>query len=147
MKDLGEYWYTGRHVLPGVLPVGWLELRQTFSIGEVGAHIIDKLARLAAEKPVNQARGYHRCEFCSKIEIPFIVDGVKCWLGSAEIWLPGRNGELFASPNLIVHYIDKYKYLPPAVYLDAVEELDLSTWGPPPDYGRQLTREVLAQKK
>jgi len=44
-------------------------------------------------------------------------------LGSAEVWVEGRSGRMYASPNLIYHYIRDCGYQPPAEYVQAVLEL------------------------
>lgn len=145
IEDLGEYRYNDRFVLPGVRGVGWLTLGRTFSLGETAPRIIQKLSWLAAMKPVNQTRGFHRCAFCAQGEIPVAAEGVERFLGSAEIWVPGKD-ELFASPDLIVHYVLDHRYSPPESFLDAVENVDLGAWNPPRDYGLELYRQSLERR-
>jgi hypothetical protein len=41
-------------------------------------------------------------------------------LGSAEIRVPGKDGKVYAAPNLIYHYIKDCGYLPPQEFIDAV---------------------------
>jgi hypothetical protein len=41
---------------------------------------------------------------------------------------------MFASPNLIVHYIEAHGYLPPKEYLEALECVDVENWKPSRDY-------------
>jgi hypothetical protein len=145
VEDLGEYRYNGRFALPGVRAIGWLALGQPFPTGELSALVVEKLAWLATMKPINQMRGFHRCEFCTRAEVSIKVEGVERLLGSAEIWVP-VGGELFASPDLLVHYIRDHQYLPPQPFVDAVQALDLRSWDPPRDYGLELYRQSLKQR-
>jgi hypothetical protein len=148
-EDLSEYRYNGRFALPGVLAVGWLTASQPHEQGDISSALGDKTAVLAATKPVNQARGFHRCDLCAAQgkpggEISVSISGVERVLGSAEVWIPGK-GLLFASPDLIVHYIREHRYLPPKPYLDALGDLDLANWDPPKDWGLDLYRASLAK--
>lgn len=145
LKDLGEYKYNNRFVLPGVQSVGWLVVGAPFRTGTLPSEVVEKLKWLAALRPVNQMRGFHRCELCTRAKPQIEVEGVVRVLGSAEIWVPGHV-ELFAAPDLIIHYIQDHQYMPPAVFVDAVKSVDLRTWQPPRDYGLALCRKVLQQR-
>lgn len=136
--DLSSYAYGLPEALPGVRSVGWLDAAHSYDIGPVPSEVIRKLTVLAIQKSVNQMRGYHYCEFCSEERIFVVAEGKKDVLGTAEIWLPDARGGLFASPDLIVHYIDAHQYRPPQEYVEAVQALDLSAWNPPPEYARIL---------
>ncbi|MEN1410142.1 hypothetical protein, partial [Pseudomonas aeruginosa] len=47
-------------------------------------------------------------------------------LGFSEIWIPGvEKGAYFASPSLILHYIEEHDYCPPQMYSEAVMAVDL----------------------
>ena len=68
-------------------------------------------------------RGYSRCELCSQpAEWPITVtsNGKSINLGSAEIRVISKNDKIYASPNLIFHYIVNHQYLPPPEFIDAV---------------------------
>jgi hypothetical protein len=68
---------------------------------------------------VNRTRGYHRCELCPPSESS--ADGhtqAPCEagaypLGDAEIRVRGKDGQVFAAPNLIAHYVAQHSYKPP----------------------------------
>jgi hypothetical protein len=92
--------------------------------------------KLLAKNPVELYRGKHVCELCTElpdIEKPvlsgtMVIDPNCSWLR----WIDSRssNGEIrvrhgnvtFAAPVLIVHYIEEHGYLPPDVFLKAIEE-------------------------
>jgi len=143
IQDLGEYRYNGRFPLRGVRAVGWLSSGQPFRTGVSAPQFLDKLEWLSAMRPINQMRGFHRCEFCAEPEITVVVEGAERTLGSAEIWVPGVD-HLFAAPDLLFHYVRDHAYDPPESFLDAVERLDLRSWDPPRDYGLELYRRSLA---
>jgi hypothetical protein len=68
-------------------------------------------------------RGYHVCEFCDLPVGTFITcqfQGEEIKLGSAEIRVFGSNGRIFASPDLIFHYVRDHHYLPPESFIQAV---------------------------
>jgi hypothetical protein len=70
-----------------------------------------------------QMRGYHVCEFCDLPVGTFITcqfQGEEIKLGSAEIRVFGSNGRIFASPDLIFHYVRDHHYLPPESFIQAV---------------------------
>lgn len=143
IEDLGQYRYNGRFPLPGVCAVGWLSPAYAFPAEQLRlVGFLDKLTRLAAQKHVNQTRGFHRCEFCTQAEIGVESGGVERLLGAAEIWVPGPN-KLFAAPDLVVHYVRDHRYVPPPTFVDAVTTLDLATWNPPRDLGLALYRRSL----
>lgn len=133
MRDLSTYRFHGCDGLPNVLPVGWLSREQPFHKGTVTGTVLRKLTELAVFKSIHFMRGFHPCECCSTREIAAVSGGAAKLLGSAEIWIPGKHG-LYASPNLIVHYIQAHGYQPPSEYLEAVEMLDVDEWIPPRDY-------------
>ncbi|WP_443732102.1 DUF7919 family protein [Streptantibioticus silvisoli] len=43
-------------------------------------------------------------------------------LGMAEIHVEQKDGQAFASPSLILHYVLEHHYLPPAAFCEAVLE-------------------------
>jgi hypothetical protein len=128
-SDLSNYVVDHRS-FPNVKNVGWLDRDHAFNTGDVSEPLRLRLRQLAKAKYTNQSRGFHYCELCSE-EDPR-VDGVR--LGSAEIWVPSSSTEFYASPDLIVHYVDAHAYVPPAEYLDALERLDIDRWYPVEDF-------------
>ncbi|UUQ64641.1 hypothetical protein NLK61_26125 [Pseudomonas fuscovaginae UPB0736] len=41
----------------------------------------------------------------------------------SQLWIPGRE-VIYASPLLILHYIEVHNYLPPAEFISAIEGVD-----------------------
>jgi len=107
-EDLSPYRYiavpTG---LPGVFNIGWLSSQQPISRGDVTPAARLKLAHLS-DPPVLPTYGTHICDFCWKFR------------GNGEIWIPGDDGRVYASPLMLLHYIEQHNYLPPAVFLEAL---------------------------
>jgi len=105
---------------PKVRAVGWLGnyngllgrfgAQHRFTVGEVDIVIVDTLRDHIrnAWQPI-QAFGFHSCEFCQD---PHATGG---W----NIWIPTRS-LIYVAPELIVHYIEAHRYLPPYEFIDAV---------------------------
>lgn len=113
-----------------LVSVGWLRPEQPgFPTGPTPAGLRAALVRLA-RNPARRTRGWHVCPFC-QAKYPVVVDvpgepGEQVVLGTAEIHVPGA-AVIYASPTLIVHYIDEHRYLPPREFCDAVEALGSPT--------------------
>lgn len=129
--DLTPYRYEEAEPRLGVYHVGWLDAEHDYPQGKVSVELVHKLTELAATKAVRRMRGIHECELCSGREIRIVYEGRPHLLGCAEIWIPARSGEVYAAPDLIVHYVRDHDYLPPKQFLDAVADIDLATWCSP----------------
>ncbi len=134
--DLSEY-----KMLPGevsgskcdtVLNVGWLSGDYDFSTAEPSEEFINALRYLVSTSFVNVERGYEYCPLClperpkdlTRANFPkhesFInIYGKEQKLGDCEVWVDGE-GEAYAAPNLIFHYVVEHKYAPPEKYISAV---------------------------
>lgn len=140
-KDLTPYVYLTpkRKPLLTVLNVGWLDRWHLTTSGPVDAAVVEKLTAMIDHQGtrVNQTRGVHDCPWCKTIiKMP---DG--SYLGTAEIWVPGQDGIVYAAPTLITHYITNHDYQPPAEFVAAVIAFDLvSDWD-----GNALYEELLRQ--
>jgi hypothetical protein len=119
--DLSEYEY-----LPPIDPavrqinVGWLAAGREFERKKASGALLDSVwdyCTLSFE----QSRGRHECEFCladaSRISER---NSQQLLLGSAEIRVLSRSGEIYAAPNLIYHYMVVHDYAPPDQFIDAV---------------------------
>lgn len=131
MKDLEPYRHGVPKPLEDVLAVGWLSKSSDTPKGDVSTEFVNALERLLATHRVNQMRGYHVCEFCSKSPLVHQTrSGKRIMLGSAEIWIPQPDQRLiYAAPDLIHHYVLEHAYLPPGDFIRAVSRAsDLSEW-------------------
>lgn len=127
--ELSPYTYGLRMPLMDVLNVGWLDRSMPFPKGVVPALVMDRLKGWFEVGRVNLMRGIHECNLCRAEQWPplplrdhpWITIGTRTvLLGHWEIWIPGRDGKVFASPALVIHYIDTHQYCPPKEYIDAV---------------------------
>ena len=92
------------------LNVGWLSKDHDFTIGEIPEGFLEKLKVYAErEHRMHQTRGWHDCHFCEENHH-----------GSNELRVVGSDGMVYASPALIIHYVEAHKYLPPQQFIDAV---------------------------
>ena len=97
------------------LAIGWLQHNVPFQTGQPPAQFIERLApfctpdHLVCAIPAQQP-----CPLCRK---KISLNGTP--LGHAEIRVIGDE-EIFAAPDLIIHYVTEHRYLPPKPFLTAV---------------------------
>ena len=105
----------------GVVNVGWLDPSHEFAEGTLDAEIVERLRQLARYSRAKQTRGFHRCGFCpGTAEHPSVLaDGKLILLGSAEIRVTAAD-VTYAAPDLVLHYIERHRYSPPAAFIEAV---------------------------
>ncbi|MCS7874518.1 hypothetical protein N0021_15730, partial [Pseudomonas aeruginosa] len=78
--------------------------------------------RVALSSCNRQVMSAHECVVAGCRDL-FVGD---VGLGFSEIWIPGvEKGAYFASPSLILHYIEEHDYCPPQMYSEAVMAVDL----------------------
>ena len=122
------------------LNIGWLAQGVDFLTTPPDKKFVDRLWRFC-KLSVGQTRGLHLCEICGCHEANVSRFSEEALLlGSAEIRVISDQGRLYASPNLIFHYVFDHNYSPPAEFVRAVLE------GPcPPEnaYYDQLARSGL----
>jgi hypothetical protein len=125
-EDLTLYRYWEGHAFPAMGPnivnVGWLERGHDFPKGAVPQPFIARLWH-CCRAAVMMARGFHDCEFCrfqpsGPLPVTYACETLE--LGYEEIRAFGRQGRVFAAPNLIFHYVTKHCYKPPEEFIDAV---------------------------
>ena len=121
-SDGSPYCYMTDRELRGVRNIGWLDPAHTIPVGRVDAELVDGLISHRISSPVNQTRGFYGCPFCGGYDDPTIQRGSerRLVLGSAEVWIMGPNGTVFAAPDLIIHYMLAHQYRPPDTYLAAL---------------------------
>jgi hypothetical protein len=74
---------------------------------------------------VNRMRGIHPCNLCGEDTV-IVKGGSKgVYLGASEVWIPA-DGTYYASPSMVLHYIEKHDYCPPRQYIDAVTAFDMT---------------------
>lgn len=101
--------------------VGWLE-GEGFPRGIVPDGFIKNLWEYV-KYPVFMTRGFHKNIELDGEKTRIIVNcqGYTIRLGNAEIRVvDSKNDKIYASPNLIMHYIVNHNYLPPNEFIDAV---------------------------
>ncbi len=120
--DLSPYEYIKSKAKDKILNIGWLDKEHIFAKGKVDCSLLELIFCLC-RRSVNKTRGYHLCPFCSDPSFGFTVEikKEKIVLGSAEIWVKGEDGKIYAAPNLIYHYIRDHNYLPPNEFLLAIK--------------------------
>ena len=67
-------------------------------------------------------RGIHACDLCWAPPCTFVHRDERRLLGTGEIRVFAPNGDIFAAPNLIFHYMRDHDYLPPPAFVEALEE-------------------------
>ncbi|WP_419904550.1 hypothetical protein [Kiloniella sp.] len=120
-KDLSEYSYFQEYNRPNTVNIGWLENGRKFQKETPTEEFLNRLWSLCSVS-VAGSRGLHSCDLCS--DSIFIVNeernGTSYCLGSSEIRVFSDNGMIYASPNIIYHYVKKHKYNPPEEFINAV---------------------------
>lgn len=103
------------------LNIGWLDANHSFSKNKASEELLNGLFEKCLY-PINKTRGYHLCQFCksSSFGLKATRNGKEIILGSAEIWIKGKDGKTFAAPNLIYHYVAEHDYEPPNEFIDAI---------------------------
>jgi len=121
-QDLTDYAYHGSTYRPGTKNVGWLGLGHEFDTAEPTDELLSSLWGFC-KISVAQTRGVHECEFCSA-ENSYLAErnGERLLLGTAEIRVFAKNGELYAAPTLIYHYVQAHHYSPPEEFLLALSD-------------------------
>jgi hypothetical protein len=125
--DLSDYAYSHWSQRPGTKNVGWLARTHDFHQSKLSEELLDLIWDYCTIS-VTQTRGLHSCEFCSHDESdltpPVIAErnGQKLLLGSAEIRVFSRTGDIYATPDLIYHYVSVHNYSPPEEFLIALGE-------------------------
>lgn len=138
--DLSPYEYSLPSKLENVLNVGWLDRSGDYPQGKTPDIVVEKLTYLMEHKQdVNKMRGVEDCALCKSSAGWIYLDtpSGECLLGMSELWIPGKDGQIFAAPSLIIHYITEHHYQPPQVYIDAATEFDPdSGWSAPVEFER-----------
>lgn len=122
-RDLSRFRYEAG-LLPGALNVGWLTWWLPYRRGEAPEGFLPALRDLCLGPKAVQHRGLHYCPFCywCRPGSPILLnhDGREAFLGGSIVTVRHGNGTVYAAPDLICHYVEKHRYLPPAKFVDVV---------------------------
>jgi hypothetical protein len=94
--------------------IGWLHPDHPYSKGEVPAEFLERLKDFAARSGDSEWAlyfgafgGFHTCEFCGGA------------MGIGNFGVPSGD-RLFVAPEMVVHYVERHGYSPPAEFIEAV---------------------------
>lgn len=120
-EDLTPYHGCDDEALIGLAPlaVGFLQRGQDFATGKLPADLAAQLAPFCRPELTVCPRGQRMaCPLCGE-RITIALDGTELALGAAEIRVLGAE-DIFAAPDLVVHYITAHNYRPPDEFVTAV---------------------------
>ena len=134
-EDLSDYVYhKSEFYRYGTRNVGWLGLGHDFKKAEPSEEILSRLWAYCGIS-VAQSRGVHDCEFCSEGDSYRAErNGEELLLGTSEIRVFSKSGDIYAAPTLICHYVKVHHYAPPDRFVKAL------TQGPAPPSREYLER-------
>jgi len=122
--DLTKYTYSENDSIDSLVNIGWLSVDHDFITGEVSDVFLEKLWEYS-HFAIASKRGFHTCDLCDaplKPESPIIeYSSESLKVGSAEIRIFGKSGKIYATPNLLFHYITEHSYVPPEEFIHSVE--------------------------
>jgi hypothetical protein len=118
--DLSDYSYhRSKFYRPGTKNIGWLgegsEIERAKPTEEILNRVWEHCRISIAHMP-----GIHRCEFCDPLSYYAERNGEYLLLGAAEIRVFAPNGEIYAAPTLIYHYMNAHHYYPPDEFIRAL---------------------------
>lgn len=118
--DLSNYVYNDEFAQAHTRNVGWLGEGHPFPQRPADDRLLDALWA-ACSVFTAQSRGYHSCEFCAEQLLTLATrHGTTVLLGNGEIRIFGDDGDIFAAPNMIYHYVEEHDYHPPKAFVDAL---------------------------
>ena len=120
IPDLSDYNYLAEFARPGTRAVGWLDWEHSFQTALPDEGVPGTLWEYC-NTSVAQTRGFHPCPFC-KIKVGTEVkrDGKSLLLGTSEIRVFSNEGQVYAAPTLICHYVAEHHYRPPLEFVTAL---------------------------
>ena len=142
--DLSNYEYSNfEYTIEGykVLNVGWIDGLHKFDQGDISDEILKSLWEYI-KIPFNRMRGLYCDTILDGQNKVFVAnfEGYAITLGDAEIRVIDEERKIvYASPNMILHYIINHRYYPPQCFIDAV------MYGPKP--GSDSYSKILIEKK
>lgn len=122
IPDLSDYDYHPEFQRPGTKAVGWLDQGHDFQTALPSEVLLGVLWEFC-KTSVAQMRGVHTCPFCQDPTANEVQRGGKCLLlGTSEIRVFSRDGNVYAAPTLMYHYVADHHYRPPAEFVNALFE-------------------------
>jgi hypothetical protein len=125
--DRSPYSYLAEAPEDNAFNIGWLDRTVPYQTGDVPADFVVALKDVC-RSGVNRTRGLHQCNLCPADQgttwppSPTTIRGSTgdYVVGGAEIRVNGRDGIVFASPDMIIHYVEAHGYRPPEEFIEAV---------------------------
>ncbi len=133
-EELSNYHCASMFIFEEVLCVGWLDKKHPFKQKVTNEKYIEKLTEIywgseVFDSFVNIYRCLDTCDLCGTYDSTKVYDKESRSLISfneAEIWIPSiKEGVYYASPSVLIHYIQDHQYSPPKEYWNAVMNVDL----------------------
>ena len=125
-QDLTPYELLRRSPQENLLNIGWLSREHAFRTGDTPVDFRRVLSQLATN-PINLCGGHHDCEFCEPPLRKFVfwrspdTPSASVTEGNGEIRVPAIEGDIvYVAPQLVAHYVEVHRYLPPAAFVEAV---------------------------
>src|SRR5262245_20519946 len=119
-SDLSEYTYhRSKSHRSRTKNVGWLEPGHQFERVKPARDTLDRLWDFG-KVSIAQMRGIHQCEFCHDESNFTERYGETLLLGDSEIRVFSPDGNIFAAPTLIYHYVNVHDYKPPDEFIKAL---------------------------
>jgi hypothetical protein len=118
--DFSDYCYISEGVRPQTKNIGWIEQYPELLPFDGKERLLELLWEFC-KISVLQTRGLHVCGYCGNRYVVIKRGEDQLLLGSAEIRVFGEDGSIYASPNLIYHYISQHNYRPPDKFISALE--------------------------
>lgn len=118
--DFSRYEYYGVFDRPRTLNVGWLAREEPFDVAAASDELLDAVWRYC-KVSVAQSRGIHDCELCPGEYVTHAeYKGERLLLGTSELRVFDDNGDIYAAPTLIFHYVQRHHYRPPPAFVAAL---------------------------
>lgn len=127
--DFSNYSYYLKKPVNCVWNAGWLDSTHSFDKGPTPDGFLEKLEAIISsagslDVHVNRIRGVHSCSVCDG-HGPFELGPNNVVLGSSELWIPSvEQGQYWAAPSLIYHYVKDHDYRPPEGFVRSVMALN-----------------------
>jgi len=134
--DGSPYSYVAEAQKDVAFNIGWLDKDVAYQTGDVPAEFVGRL-RDICRSGVNRTRGLHQCNLCPPDQAttwvePTTIRGSAAdyVVGGAEIRVLSRDGTVYASPDMIIHYVESHGYRPPEEFIEAVLASDINRQAP-----------------